>query len=450
MTATGKSVPVGVNPPPQTSPGHTDTQPADDPLQSSSRERRFRLIPGWTVMSSDSTIPLPLGFQAAGIHCGIKRSEGVYDLALLVSETPATGAGVFTTNLVQGAPVRISRSRVPRGTIRGVVINSGNANACTGEHGLEDARWMTSLVARGLNCSADDVLVCSTGVIGRFLPRENLEAGIPAVLGKLDSTPIALLSAACAMMTTDTFPKQATREGEIGGKQVRVSGVAKGAAMIAPNMGTMLSVILTDAPLEPADADTMLRHAVDRSFNCISVEGHMSTSDTVLLLANGASGAGRLSAHDHTRLQQMIDEVAADLAEAIIRDAEGASHEIRIDVRGLRTHAEAYRIAKAVAESPLVKTAIAGGDPNWGRIVSAVGYAGVALEERDITLRLNDVFLYRAGTPMPFNSAEVSAGIKNNRRVHIELEFPLGHESLRFWTCDLTAEYVRLNADYTT
>lgn len=401
-------------------------------------------------MSSDSTIPLPRGFQAAGIHCGIKRSEGVYDLALLVSETPATAAGVFTTNLVQGAPVRISRGRVPRGTTRGVVINSGNANACTGEHGLEDARWMTSLVARGLNCAEEDVLVCSTGVIGRFLPRENLEAGIPAALGKLDSTPIALLSAACAMMTTDTFPKQATREGEIDDKQVRVSGIAKGAAMIAPNMGTMLSVILTDAHLEPADADSMLRHAVNRSFNCISVEGHMSTSDTVLLLANGASGSGRLSSHDHTRLQQMIDEVAADLAEAIIRDAEGASHEIKIDVRGLRTHAEAYRIAKAVAESPLVKTAIAGGDPNWGRIVSAVGYAGVPLEERDISLRLNGVFLYRAGTPMPFNAAEVSAGIKNNRRVDIELEFPLGHESLRFWTCDLTAEYVRLNADYTT
>jgi glutamate N-acetyltransferase/amino-acid N-acetyltransferase len=401
-------------------------------------------------MSSDSTIPLPRGFRAAGLHCGIKKDEGVYDLGLFVSDTPATAAGVFTTNLVQGAPVRISRSRVPRSTVRGVVINSGNANACTGEQGLEDARWMTSLVARGLKCAEEDILVCSTGVIGRFLPRDCLAAGIPQAVEKLDASSLGLLSAACAIMTTDTFPKQATREGEIGEQVVRVSGVAKGAAMIAPNMGTMLSVILTDAVLEPADADAMLRHAVNRSFNCISVEGHMSTSDTVLLLANGASGAGPLSAHDHTRLQQMIDETAAELAEAIIRDAEGAQHEIRIDVRGLRTHDEAYRIAKAVAESPLVKTAIAGGDPNWGRIVSAVGYAGVALQERDISLRLNDVFLYRSGTPLPFNAAEVSAGIKNNRRVHIELEFPLGNESLRFWTCDLTAEYVRLNADYTT
>ncbi|HTI52441.1 MAG TPA: bifunctional glutamate N-acetyltransferase/amino-acid acetyltransferase ArgJ [Planctomycetaceae bacterium] len=401
-------------------------------------------------MSSDSTIPLPLGFEAAGIHCGIKKNADHYDLALFVSQSPATAAGVFTTNLVQGAPVRVSRSRVPRATIRGIVINSGNANACTGQQGLDDARWMTALVGRALACGEDDVLVCSTGVIGRFLPREKLEAGIPVAVGKLDASPVALLSAACAIMTTDTFPKQATREGDLGGKLVRVSGVAKGAAMIAPNMGTMLSVILTDAALEPVDADALLRHAVDRSFNCISVEGHMSTSDTVLLLANGAAGTGRLSAHDRTRLQQMVDEVAAELAEEIIRDAEGADHEITIDVRGLRTRDEAYRIAKAVAESPLVKTAIAGGDPNWGRIVSAVGYAGVALEERDITLRLNDVLLYQSGTPLPFDAAEASAGIKNNRRVHIELEFPLGHESLRFWTCDLTAEYVRLNADYTT
>lgn len=401
-------------------------------------------------MSNDSTIPLPQGFRAAGVHCGIKKDPERFDLSLFVSDVAATSAGMFTTNLVHGAPVKVSRGRVQRASTRAIVINSGNSNACTGDRGLEDARWMTALVATQLGCAAEDVLVCSTGVIGRFLPRENLEAGIPVAVGQLASTPVALLSAACGIMTTDTFPKQATREGEIGGKMVRVSGVAKGAAMIAPNMATMLSAMLTDAELSPADADTMLRHAVNRSFNCISVEGHMSTSDTVLLLANGAAGSGRLSAHDRTRLQQMIDEVAADLAQAIIRDAEGADHEITIDVRGLRTYDEAYRIAKAVAESPLVKTAITGGDPNWGRIVSAVGYAGVALEERDITLRLNDILLYESGAPVEFDAAEVSAGIRNNRDVHIELQFPLGRESLRFWTCDLTAEYVRLNADYTT
>ncbi|MSR56276.1 MAG: bifunctional glutamate N-acetyltransferase/amino-acid acetyltransferase ArgJ [Planctomycetaceae bacterium] len=401
-------------------------------------------------MTDKETIPLPMGFQAAGVHCGLKKDPTQYDLSLFVSTTPATSAGVFTTNLVNGAPVKVSRSRVPRATTRGIVINSGNANACTGDRGIDDARWMTGLLARELGCPDDDVLVCSTGVIGCFLPREPLTTGIPAAYGQLAATPVALLSAACGIMTTDTFPKQATRISEIGEKLVRASGVAKGAAMIAPNMATMLSVILTDATLTPTDADAMLRHAVNRSFNCISVEGHMSTSDTVLLLANGAAGSEPRSRHERTRLQQMIDEVAADLAEAIIRDAEGTDHEITIDVRGLRTHDEAYRIAKAVAESPLVKTAIAGGDPNWGRIVSAVGYAGVVLEEKDITLRLNDVLLYKSGVPLPFRADEVSAGIKNNRRVHIELEFALGPEALRFWTCDLTAEYVRLNADYTT
>jgi glutamate N-acetyltransferase/amino-acid N-acetyltransferase len=401
-------------------------------------------------MSDETTVPLPQGFQAAGVHCGIKQDPGRLDLSLFVSQTPATAAGVFTTNLVQGAPVRVSRSRVPRGTARAVVINSGNANACTGDRGLEDARWMTDQVARELGCGEDDVLVCSTGVIGRFLPRDKLEAGIPAAMRQLAATPEAMRNAACGIMTTDTFAKQATREGEIGERLVRVSGVAKGAAMIAPNMATMLSVILTDAAVAPTDADAILRHAVGRSFNCISVEGHTSTSDTVLLLANGAAGRGQLSGHDHTRLQQMVSEVAAELAEAIIRDAEGADHEITIDVRGLRTHDEAYRIAKAVANSPLVKTAIAGGDPNWGRIVSAVGYAGVRLEERDITLRMNDILLFESGSPAAFSAADVSAGIRNNRRVHIELDFPLGRESLRFWTCDLTAEYVRLNADYTT
>lgn len=401
-------------------------------------------------MSSPADFPLPKGFRAAGIHCGIKKDPSILDLSLFVADQPAVAAGVFTTNLVHGAPVKISRSRVPRATARGVVINSGNANACTGERGNADARWMTAQTAAQLGCHEDDVLVCSTGVIGRFLPRDALSAGIPAAARKLSAEPAAFHDAARGMMTTDTFPKQATRLGEVGGATVRISGAAKGAAMIAPNMATMLSVIMTDVALLPDDAQDMLRHAVDRSFNCISVEGHMSTSDTVLLLASGAAIREPLSAHEHTRFQQMLNEVTADLAQAIIADAEGADHEITIDVRGLRTREEAHRIAKAVAESPLVKTAIAGGDPNWGRIVSAVGYAGVKLAESDITLRLNDVLLYESGAPVEFNAAEASAALKGNRGVHIELNFPLGDETVRFWTCDLTAEYVRLNADYTT
>lgn len=397
----------------------------------------------------ETNVPLPAGFKAAGLHCGIKKHP-LLDLALFASDSACASAGVFTTNLVHGAPVKVSRDRVPAVSTRAVIMNSGNSNACTGDRGLADARWMTSLVAEQLGCQEADVLVCSTGVIGRFLPREPLAAGIPKVARQLAAGSDAFHAAARAIMTTDTFPKQATRAFTIGGKTVRISGVAKGAAMIAPNMATMLSVIMTDATLSPQAADAYLRHAVDCSFNCISVEGHMSTSDTVLLLANGATGAAPVSAGDHRTFEQMLDDVAAELARSIIRDAEGADHEITIDVRGLRTREEAFRIAKSVADSPLVKTAITGGDPNWGRIVSAVGYAGVNLLESDISLRLNGVLLYKSGVPLEFSAAEVSAGLKSNREVHIELDLPLGDASVRFWTSDLTAEYVRLNADYTT
>ncbi|MFN7804720.1 MAG: bifunctional glutamate N-acetyltransferase/amino-acid acetyltransferase ArgJ [Planctomycetaceae bacterium] len=399
---------------------------------------------------SQTPVPLPAGFKAAGLHCGVKKDATLFDLSLFVSESPATAAGVFTTNLVHGAPVKVSRRRVPRATARAVVINSGNSNACTGDRGITDAEWMTDEVARQLGCVADDVLVCSTGVIGRFLPRDKLAGGIPRVVSALSSSDAALLEAARGIMTTDTFPKQSTRVGRLGGQAVRISGVAKGAAMIAPNMGTMLSVILTDARLTPTEADAALRHAVDRSFNCISVEGHMSTSDTVILLANGAAGVGPTNPADWQAFQAWLDGVAADLAQQIIRDAEGADHEIEITVRGLKSRADAFRIAKSVADSPLVKTAITGADPNWGRIVSAVGYAGVPLSESDITLHLNGLLLYKSGVPQPFDAATVSRGIRENRRVLIDLDFPLGNESVKFWTCDLTAEYVRLNADYTT
>ena len=399
---------------------------------------------------SVTVFPLPQGFRAAGLHCGIKKDPQVFDLSLFVSDVPASAAGVFTTNLVHGAPVKVSRSRVPRATARGVVINSGNSNACTGERGLADAEWMTAEVARLLGCPAADMLVCSTGVIGRFLPKETLAAGFPRVVSALGASPAHLLDAARGIMTTDTVPKLSTRELQLGGRTVRLSGVCKGAAMIAPNMATMLGTILTDAVLTPSEADALLRHAVDRSFNCISVEGHMSTSDTVLLLANGRSGGAPANAAEWSSLQQACDELAADLAQQIIRDAEGADHEIEIEVRGLPTRAEAFRIAKSIADSPLVKTAITGADPNWGRIVSAAGYAGVPLAEEQMTLWLNGLLLYRAGAPVAFDAKEVSQSIRNNRRVKIELELTLGGESVRFWTCDLSAEYVRLNADYTT
>jgi glutamate N-acetyltransferase/amino-acid N-acetyltransferase len=401
-------------------------------------------------MDDASTFNLPAGFRVAGVHCGIKNDPAKLDLALFVADGPATAVGVFTTNLVCGAPVKVSRARLPRTTARAVIINSGNANACTGERGDNDARWMTAQVAGSLGCAEDDVLVCSTGVIGRFLPRPRLADGIPNAIGRLASSPASFRDAATAMMTTDTFPKQVSRSREIAGSRLTVSGAAKGAAMIAPNMATMLAVIMTDAPLGAQRAGAALKHAVERSFNCISVDGHMSTSDTVLLFSTNTRDIGLLSPADHVQIQEMIDEAMMELAQAIIRDAEGASHFVTLQVRGLRTREEAYRIAKSIADSPLVKTAIAGGDPNWGRIISAAGYAGVSLREEDMTLRLNGTLLYKSGAPVEFDAKRVSESIRANRDISIELDLTLGDQSVRFWTSDLTAEYVRLNADYTT
>jgi len=395
--------------------------------------------------------PLPRGFRTSGLHCGIKSDPLAFDLALFVSDRPCTAAGVFTQNRVCGAPVKVSRERVPRATCRAVVINSGNANACTGAQGLEDARWMTDEIAAGLGCSAEDVLVCSTGMIGHTLPREALASGLPAVVDRLAVTPEAFADAARGMMTTDTVSKQSVRQADIGGTTVTVSGAAKGAAMIAPNMATMLAVIMTDAPLSPEDAERMLHQAVDRSFNCISVDGHTSTSDSVILLASGAAQTDPLGPDAQRQLQTMIDEVTTDLAHSIIRDAEGAAHFITIDVQGLRCAEDAGRIARAVADSPLVKTAVAGADPNWGRIVSAVGYSGVDLQEAEISLAINGTTIYRDGSPLAYDERAVSETMRTDRDVHIQIKIAHnGEATARFWTSDLTTEYVRLNAEYTT
>ena len=392
---------------------------------------------------------LPRGFEAAGLHCGIKNDPAKFDLTLFASDQPCVAAGVFTQNRVCGAPVKVSRKRVPSTTTRAVVINSGNANACTGERGLDDARWMTAEVAERLDCAQEDVLVCSTGVIGHFLPKETLAAGIPALVEALAPTPQSLEAAARGMMTTDTAPKLAMQTVEIDGVTVRISGVAKGAAMIGPNMATMLCVIMTDAQLSPTDADTMLRRAVDCSFNCISVEGHTSTSDSVILMANGRAETGDLSSESLSRLQAALDQVAQELAQAIVRDAEGASHFITIAVNGLNSREDAKAIAKTVANDALVKTAIAGNDPNWGRIVSCCGRTGINLAESDITLRINDTLIYRQGAPTSYDEASIARSMADGD-VKIELDFPFGNANVRFWTSDLTVEYVRLNSEYTT
>lgn len=395
---------------------------------------------------------LPIGFSASGLTCGIKAS-GKSDLALFVSDRPAAVAGVFTTNQVCGAPVIVSRRRVPSEGARAVIINSGNSNAATGEPGIRDAEAMTARVASVLGCQPESVLVCSTGVIGVPLPLPLLDAGIPRAAEELGRSDEHLLAAATAMMTTDTFPKLFSVDVPVTAGRIRVSGVCKGAAMIAPNMATMLAVVLTDARLSSDQCSQMLRQAVDQTFNCISVDGHMSTSDTVLLLAGGATET-ELTAADLESVSQAITDISRLLATSIIRDAEGADHFITIDVSGLASRAEAFRMAKEIANSPLVKTAITGGDPNWGRIVSAAGYAGVNFDPAWLSLRINGTQVYTAGTPVPFDHVALSHSIKAHRDVHLELHVAggpaSGDHAARFWTSDLTAEYVRLNSEYTT
>ncbi|MCL4112030.1 UNVERIFIED_CONTAM: hypothetical protein GTU68_034533 [Idotea baltica] len=398
-----------------------------------------------------SNFKLPTGFKTSGTCCNIKAS-GKLDLALFVSDRPASAAGVFTRNLVCGAPVQLSRERVPSANVQAVVINSGNANACTGERGLTDAKSMTASVAKLIECDSNSVLVCSTGVIGHPLPMDKIEAGIPAAVSAIGDTEADFQLAAQAMMTTDTMQKQSVKKATINGQLVRVSGAAKGAAMIAPNMGTMLGVVITDAQLSAQQTDAMLRHAVDRSFNCISVEGHTSTSDTVILLANGASNSGPVAddSDDYAIIQQLISDVCLELAQSIIHDAEGADHFVEITVRGAATEEDARIIAKTIADDALVKTAITGNDPNWGRIVSACGRTGVQLTELDITLDLNNVRIFERGAPVSYDEPALSNSMRDAEQVSIEIQLPFGESEAQYWTCDLTQEYIRLNSEYTT
>lgn len=396
------------------------------------------------------SIRVPKGFRLAGVHCGVKGNPEKRDLVLVVSEAAAVAAGVYTQNLVYAAPVTLSRQRTPSDRIRAVVVNSGNANACTGDRGFEDARRMAELAAAACGAEEDQALVLSTGIIGVYLPMDKIARGIEAAAVQLGSDEDALLSAARGMMTTDTVPKLAGRTLSLRGGEIQITGLAKGAAMIGPHMATMLGLVLTDAALKPEMAQSELRAAVDASFNSISVDGHMSTNDTVLLLANGAADRAPLAGDDLVQFRRALGEVCVELAKAIPADGEGATHLVTIEVTGCSTTKAARQIAKTIAESALVKTAVAGADPNWGRIVSAAGYAGVPFDPAGVSLRVNGFLLYQAGTPAEFDAKAASHSIRENRDTLVQLELSEGEAAVRFWTTDLTAEYVRLNADYHT
>jgi glutamate N-acetyltransferase/amino-acid N-acetyltransferase len=341
-------------------------------------------------------VHLARGYRFAAVHCGVRPDRDRRDLALVVSDTPAAAAGVFTQNRVCAAPVVVCRERLPASDARGFIVCAGNANACTGEQGLSDARRMAELAAAAVGCRPEQMLVASTGVIGRPLPMDAIAAGIPRVAAALSPAVNGLNDVANAICTTDTRIKVASRLLNVDGGEVRITGFAKGAAMIGPNMATMLAFVLTDAIVD-SPLVKVLKPVADQSFNCISVEGHTSTNDTLLLFANGASGCWVESAQEIHLFAVAVLEVCTELARAIAADAEGAEHLITIEVEGLPSDEDARRVAKAIADSPLVKTAIYGADPNWGRIVSAAGFAGVPFEEKDVSLWLGDLPLYREG-----------------------------------------------------
>ena len=395
---------------------------------------------------------LPRGFSVAGLHAGLKRNPTREDISLVVSDRPATAAGVYTQNLVYAAPVAFDRARTPGTGFRGVVINSGNANACTGSQGEADTAAMAATAAEAIGSMEGSVLVMSTGIIGEFLPREKIEVGIKDAAMQLGTDEASVVRAARGLMTTDTRPKLA---GDCfgqtaGGESYRLLGMAKGAAMIGPKLATMLGLVITDAALTPDDAQRLLSEAADLTFNCVSVDGHMSTNDTVLLIANGAADEQPLQGDNLSAFGEMLTSTCQALAREIADDGEGATHVIRVDVTGAASRDAARRVARAVADSPLVKTAVSGADPNWGRIVSAAGYAGVPFDPARLVLRLNGIELFRNASPVAFDAAAASASIRAQRETVIELDLGDGPGTIRFFSSDLTAEYVRLNADYHT
>ncbi len=396
------------------------------------------------------SIAVPQGFRLAGVYCGVKRNTSKLDLTLVVSDRVAVAAGVYTQNRVFAAPVALDRARTPAADVRAVVVNSGNANACTGEQGLRDAEAMARAAAATCGAAETQALVMSTGIIGAFLPMDKILPGIQQAAAALGTDEPALTSAARGILTTDTVHKLSGRRVTLGGHAVQITGMAKGAAMIGPNMATMLGLILTDATLDTVTAQQMLAEVVDETFNCISVDGHMSTNDTVLLLANGAAGGPPLAGAELGKFRTALAEACSELAKSIPADGEGATHLITLDVEGCATADAARCIARTVADSALVKTAVAGADPNWGRIVSAAGYAGIAFDPAGVNLAINGHQLYERGAPVEFDAAQVSASIRENRDTHVVLRFSEGNAKVRFWTTDLTAEYVRLNADYHT
>lgn len=399
------------------------------------------------LSTTRDVIDLPRGFRFGGLACGIKDS-GKADLSLIVSDAPVVAAGVYTANQVVAAPVTWCRAVTPSARVRAVITNSGNANACTGKRGDEDTESMATCVADSVGCKSSEVLVMSTGIIGHVLPIDKITEGIKQLAGETAATDQAFQDSADAILTTDVQRKLVSTKIAIGDHVYSIAAMAKGAGMIAPNMATMLAVVLTDAPLAADDAQSMLSRVADKSFNRVSVDGHTSTNDTLLMLASG-EGDG-LVGDDLNQFESVVLNQCIELAKQLVADGEGAKHVLALRVSGAESDADATEIARTVAASPLVKTAITGGDPNWGRIVSAAGYAKARVDPSKISLTICGRTIYRDGAPLHFDASELSATMKASGEVDADLIVGTGEGKASFWASDLTTEYVTFNSEYTT
>jgi glutamate N-acetyltransferase/amino-acid N-acetyltransferase len=393
-------------------------------------------------------ITAPLGFQSAGIHCGIKKVKR--DLALITSQTPATVAAIFTTNRVPAAPVIVSKKQLAQSSwCRAIVINSGNANACTGERGLNDALAMVKATAGALSIDEREVLVSSTGVIGQYLPISWIETGIIEASLMLADDGHA---AAEAIMTTDKFSKEVAVRCMIGEREVTIGGMAKGSGMIAPNMATMLAFITTDAAITGELLQSSLKKAADRSFNRITVDGDTSTNDMVAVMANGLAGNTLLEVESdpmYDLFYRALEVVLIRLSKLIVMDGEGATKFIEITVQGAPTEEDAVAAARSIANSNLVKTAIHGEDANWGRILAAVGYSGIEFDPEQVEISFNDVPILRRNYVIDFSESRAKEVLSGKEMV-ITVDLNQGEASASFWTCDLSQQYVSINANYRT
>lgn len=392
----------------------------------------------------DGGITAVPGILAAGLHCGIKPTPA-RDLALVYSSTPATAAGVFTTNRVPGAPVKLSRERLKGGAAQAIVASSGCSNVATGEQGLRDAREMTDVVAKHLRIPEERVLVASTGVIGRYLPMDRIRPALPKLVKAL--SPQGSRAAAEGIMTTDTHPKEAAVRVDIGGRRVTLGAIAKGTGMVHPLMATMFCFVATDLAVEREALQGALRRAVGGSFNRISVDGDRSTSDTVIVLANGLAENGPLARSDRRLrpFQQALDALTQRLALMQVKDGEGATMVIDVRVRGAKTRQDAERAARSIANSNLFKTAMAGRDPNWGRVVSAVGAAGVPVQEERLAVWYGDEQVAAGGKLRDGVRWERVKAELAKPEVSVTVDLGLGSAQDHMWTCDLTVDYVKMN-----